>query len=277
VKLWLLALLAAAAAPAAQAAPLRIAAVGAPEAPCAAVPSSAPAGERAYYAHLAKRMETDVLRCPVPDRAAAARALAAGKVDVAVLDTAAFEPVKDAVRATLTLRPRGGPSRVPVVLAARAEGQPSVAALKGRTLVYGGALPAAHAAPKQALADRGLGAGYFGREIVAQDYESAAAALRSRQADAMVLHASAFRRLCRGRSPKATPCADLKELWRGRTRAPMAVAVRRDMADLTRYRLVGIHLALHMEAKDAFAWAASWSPGAEQFEPAEADAMAVAR
>jgi ABC-type phosphate/phosphonate transport system substrate-binding protein len=259
------------------AAPLRIASIGGPQAACRPVETNAPAGERAYYAHLAKRLESEVVKCPLPDRLAAAQALAAGQVDLAVLDPATFEAVKSTVRTFMTVRPADGSSRVPVVLATRSVPKRDLAALKGGALVFGGKVPASYAIPKQALADKGVDAKYFSREIVAADYNDAAAVMRSGKADAMILHASAYRRLCRGSSPKAKPCADLTELWRGRTRALTALAVRRDMPDLLRYRLVGIFLPLHMEAPDAFAWAASWTPKAAQFEPAEADALALAR
>jgi hypothetical protein len=52
--------------------------------------------------------------------------------------------------------------------------------------------------------------------------------------------------------------------------------VRRDIPDELRFRLIGIHVAMHFEAKDAFAWASSWVPNAADFEPTEAAALAPA-
>ena len=64
-------------------------------------------------------------------------------------------------------------------------------------------------------------------------------------------------------------------LWRGRPRAIKALVVRRDMPDDLRFRLIGIYVAMHLEAKEAFAWGASWMPGGAEFEPTEADALAL--
>lgn len=262
---------------AASGAALRIAAPGAGAGACHPLEKTAAPGESAYYKHLAKRLDVDILKCPVKDRLAAAQALAAGKADMAMIDTAAYEPVKSQVRAFMTVRSSGPPARVPVVLSTLKASGRDLASLEGRTIVFGGAIPASHEVPKQALADKGMGGGFFGREIVAEDYQDAVKILRSGKADAMILHASAQRRLCRGATPKAQPCADLAVLWTGRARAPAAFAVRRDMPDLVRYQILGIHLAMHMEAQKAFAWAAGWAPSPVEFEPTEAEALAAAR
>ena len=42
-------------------------------------------------------------------------------------------------------------------------------------------------------------------------------------------------------------------------------------SDDRRFRLLGIHVAMHNEAPEAFAWAAG--PDAEEFEPTEAKAL----
>ena len=219
-----------------------------------------------------------MLKCPVADRAAAARALAEGRLDLAVLDPASFAPVANVTRAILTLRPEGGLNRIPVVVAAPAAGAATLEALGGKTLVLGGATPAADALPRKVLADRGFGAGFFGKTLDAADAEGALEALHAGHADAMVLHAAAWQRLCVPDDPKVKPpCADLRILLRARPQADLAVVVRRDIADETRYRLIGIHMPLHLENRAAFAWASSWTPGAAEFTPAEALALAATR
>ena len=84
---------------------LRIAAVSPTAGPCAPLDATAAPDEKAYYDHLAKRLEVKVLKCPVADQAAAAAALAAGSLDVALLDAASFAPVAGTPRAILTIRP----------------------------------------------------------------------------------------------------------------------------------------------------------------------------
>ncbi|MFN3514479.1 MAG: PhnD/SsuA/transferrin family substrate-binding protein [Phenylobacterium sp.] len=262
---------------AAEPAPLRLASIGAAEAPCRPLEASDPAGERAYHRLLEQRLGRPVLKCPVPDKAAAARGLAAGRLDLAVLDPETYTPVRAQTRAILTVRPRGRLNRIPVVAAVKANAPiRSLAAAKGTRLVYGGTWPAAHATPSQALADQDAGAGHFASETVARDPDAAVAALRGGSADVMVLNAAAWQRLCRGDRPQENKCADLREVWRGRPRATAALVARRDLPEELRFRLVGIHVAMHIEAKEAFTWASAWIPDGAEFEPTEAEALAIA-
>lgn len=258
---------------------LRIAAVTPKPGPCAALDATAAAGEKAYYDHLAKRLDVKVLKCPVADPAAAAAALGAGSLDMAVLDPASFAPVAGATRAILTIRPEGGLNRIPVVVAAPAAGPVKrLEDLRGKTLAFGGSSPAARALPSKVLADRGVRADALKAELVAADAEDALAKLRSGEADAVVLHAAAWQRLCTPQDPKAKPlCSDLKVLLKARPQAAQAIVVRKDIANETRYRLIGIHMPMHLENRSAFTWASSWAPKAAEFEPAEALALVATR
>ena len=269
-------LIAAAASPPADS--LRIAAIEPKAGPCAPLQAGAPVGEKAYYDHLAKRLGAKVLKCPVADRAAAAKSLAAGELDLAVLDPASFSPIAGVSRAILTIRPEGGLNRIPMIVAAPAAGAARMEDLRGKTLVFGGSTPAAQTLPRKVLADHGFGPSFFGRTQDAANAEGALAKLRAGQADAMVLHAAAWQRLCSPDDPKIKPpCGDLKVLLKARPQAALAVVVRKDISDETRYRLIGIHMPMHLENKAAFGWASSWAPGAAEFEPAEALALVATR
>jgi len=278
MRAWLpLAAVLSLAGPSAEAASLRIAEVVGSDGACHALDASAPAGERAYFRHLGERLGREILTCPVVDRAAAAQALAAGRLDAALLDPAAYAPVQATTRAILTVRAVGHLNRIPLLVATKANGPAtSLASLRGKSLVFGGSGDATLATPRQALADQGAGPGFFSREDVAADADSAAAKLRSGAVDALVLNAAAWQRLCQGERSNDNNCRDLKVVWRGRQRATLALVVRRDMPDELRFRLIGIHVAMHIEAKDAFAWASSSVPGAADFEPTEAEALAPA-
>lgn len=271
-----LALLTGAASPTA---PLRIASIEAKSGACAPLGGEAAAGEKAYYEHLAQRLNVKVLKCPVTDRRAAAKALAAGQLDLAVLDPASFAPVSATTRSILTVRPEGGLNRVPVVLAVTATSSAkTLADLRGGSLAFGGATPAALALPRTILAQRGLGPSAFAREITEPNAEAALTAMLSGQADAIILHAAAWQRLCVPDDPKIKPpCVGLRVLMRARPEAALAIVVRKDIADETRYRLIGLHMPMHLENRAAFAWASSWAPGAAEFEPTEALALAAAR
>lgn len=252
--------------------PLRIAEVTGEAGPCAPPAAGAPAGRRAYVALLAQRLDTEVLTCPVADAAAAAQALAGGGVDLVRIDGAAFAPVSGTTRSILTTRAVGDLNRLPVVVAVpRTASAQSLADLKGASLVFGGPQKASLQVPRRALADYGANEAFFGQQIVARDYEEAAIRLRAGEAQALVLHAGAWQKLCRGDQPGEDLCQDLRVVWRQRPVAGQAWAVRTDMSDDRRFRLIGIHVAMHNEASEAFAWAAG--EGAEEFEPTEAKAL----
>jgi ABC-type phosphate/phosphonate transport system substrate-binding protein len=262
----------------AEAASLRIAAVTGSAGACHALDGGAPAGEKAYFHHLESRLGRDILTCPVTDRASAAQALAAGGVDVAVLDPAAYAAVQAKTRAILTVRPVGHLNRIPVVVVTKKANAAvtDLASLRGKAIVFGGSVEPSLAVPRQALADQGAGSGFFAHEDVAASADEAAAKLRSGAAAAMALNAAAWQRLCQGEKTQDNRCGDLKVVWGGRTRAALALVVRRDIPDDLRFQLIGIHVAMHLEAKDAFAWASSWVPQGAEFEPTEAEALALA-
>ena len=188
-----------------------------------------------------------------------------------------WKPIKATTRSILTVRPQGALNRIPVVVATKAGAAPAgLAALKGRKAAFGGVTPAAFATPRKALADQGADPAFFAAEEKLADADAAAKALRSGAADVLVLNASAWQRLCRGDKPKEDRCSDLKVVWRGRPRAPLAMVVRNDMPLDEKFQIIGIHVAMHLEDRDAFAWASSWISGGAEFEPTEADALVVA-
>jgi len=259
-------------------APFRIGVLGAAAGPCAPPPSAAPAGERAYFDLLAKRLERPVLACPVASFADGAAGLAAGRLDMAAVDAASYPAVRSSVRAAMTVHADGAPVRVPVVLAVRAGQDGGPASLKGRTIGFGGSSPVALALPRQVLLEQGYGGGGAPRELVTANETAALAALRAGKADAVALQAAAWQRQCQSPSPKVQPCADLKPVWRARPQAQRAFALRRDLPDPLRFRLLGVHVAMNIEDRAAFDWAAAQlSPGAADFQPAEAQALEVSR
>jgi len=253
--------------------PFRIGLPGQETQACGAGAEALAPATLAYVDHLSARLSAPVQVCLFAESADAAKALAAGEVEMALLDGAGFAPVAGEVRAILGLLSDRGLNRIPVRVAVRSDSRArSLQDLKGGRLVFGGRLPAHLDAPRDALADYGAAPAFFGQATVAEDHEDAAARLRRGEADAMVLHIGAWQRLCRGDSPADTPCDDLRAVWTERPVADRALAVRRDMETATRHRLVGIHIAMHLEAPRAFA-GAIWRAGASEFEPTEAEAL----
>jgi len=258
--------------------PFRLGTIGVATEPCAAVNASAPTGQKAYFNLLSKRLERPVLNCSVASAAEGAVALAAGKIDMIALDPASYATIRSVARATMTVRPAQGLTRVPVVFAVKGGGQGSPQSLKGRTIAFGGSSLPGLTLPRQVLAQQGFGPDLFGNELIAGDEVAALAAVRAGKADAVALQVAAWQRQCRGASPTDRPCADLKIVWRARPEADKAFVVRRDMSDQERYRLIGIHMAMHLEDKPAFAWAAAqFATDSGDFEPAEAEALTTAR
>jgi ABC-type phosphate/phosphonate transport system substrate-binding protein len=265
-------LLAAPASTMAQAAsPFRVATLGA-DAPCAAPGAQAPAAARAYAAHLSARLKRPVHLCGFAQTTAAGAALAAGAVELALLDAAGFAPHQSSVRAILTGRPGGGPGRALSVLITRAaDARATPAAFASARLVLGGTGPLMQEAPLTALAQAGLS--HAPPPRVAPGSAAAIAAVRSGAAEAAILDAASVTRECRADDASSRPCADLREVWRGRPRAALAWAVRRDMTEALRFQIIGIHIALHQEAPAAAAFALSGMAGAALLEPTEANAL----
>jgi hypothetical protein len=262
---------------AAKAEPFRLAAPAAATGPCAPAAAGGPAGEKAYYDHLAKRLERPVLKCPFASTAEAAAALGQGRVDMARLDPDAYGPVSGEARAILTVRARSESNRIPIMVAVRAtDGAPTLVGLAGRQIAFGGNSAAGLVTPREALADRGLAPTSY-RAKVERDGDTALAELRAGKVDAAAVHAAAWQRVCRMASPKdPNPCKDLRVVLRARPQAREALVVRRDMPLELRYRLIGIHLPLHLEAPAAFAFAAGSVKDPAEFQPAEAEALTLA-
>lgn len=262
---------------AAQAEPFRLAAVAATSAACAPLGIGASVGEKAYHDHLAKRLGRAVVKCSYASAADAASGLARGEVDLAWLDPASFGPVRVQARAILTVRRAEDANRIPVVIAVRGtDPARDLAALKGRLIGFGGRSPAGLATPEAVLAERGLPTGAY-RSRIETDGDLALAELRAGRLDAVAVHAAAWQRVCRMASPKVPqPCADLRVVVKARPRATRALVVRRDIPLELRYRLIGLHMPMHLEAPAAFAFATGWAKGAAEFQPAEADALTLA-
>lgn len=253
--------------------PFRVAVQAQAGGPCKPGDTLEDPAARAYFQQLAQRLERPVQYCAVADPDAASAALASGEVDMAALDRAAFAPIRDQVRALLTARAPGGLTRVPVILATLRSAPP---ASTGRgAVVFTGSGLSAYDLPRTVLAEQGYA---IDREVVAASEEDGLARLRAGQADAVALHVGAWQRQCRGDTPTEDKCKDLRVVWMARQSAPAAFAVRRDLNEQLRFRLLGIHVAMHLENPQAFAWASGQlAAGAENLEPAEALALTTAR
>jgi len=258
---------------AAYAAPVRIAVVTMDAAGCDRGLAKTMGGE-AFVRHLQTRLNRTVTLCGFADMAAATQALAQGQVDLAPADEEAYLPVRDKVRATLTVRSAKGAGRVmAMALVPKASGRTAPKSLIGAKPIFVATGEVAHDAPLAGLRAAGVDPSRLGRETVAGDLVRAANDLRAGKGDVLIVDASHYQRLCQGERPNERPCADLKEVWRGRPAVSQALLVRRDMPGDLRYPLISIYIGMHLEAPAAFAFATRTAPGAAAFDPTEADAL----
>jgi ABC-type phosphate/phosphonate transport system substrate-binding protein len=255
--------------------PLRLAIAGLPPGPCAPPPAGA-AGLSAYAAHLSARLQRPVLACPTADTAKAGELLAAGGADLALLDPAGFAMTLGKARVILAPRNPSDHGRIEIIFAAHATSQRTGAAgLSGARLALGGDAPIAAILPVRVAEEAGVARAAFRAIAPGSAVEDAAAALRAGRADVAAFHAAAWRRLCRADAPGQEPCKDLKVVYRARPQAKLAFVAPLSMSDETRYRLIGIHIAMHLEAPAAFAFVRTLAPEAESVDPAEASALAT--
>ncbi|WP_017667342.1 PhnD/SsuA/transferrin family substrate-binding protein [Sandarakinorhabdus sp. AAP62] len=232
----------------------------------------------AYRRHLEQRLSRPVSLCGTADTRAAAAELRAGKADMAVLDPAAFETVKDVARAALTGRVSAQTGRVlSLALVRKASGKTRLADLTGATPIFAGSAAPSKDVPLRAIGEAGAPIASFRPALVFEGDEPAFAALRAGRGDVLVINASARARACMTPDIKRDPCADLTELWRGRPRAARALVVRNAMATGDRHQLVGIHIGLHFEAPAAMRFMAQALPPAVALDPAEAGALLLDR
>ncbi|MFZ4601298.1 MAG: PhnD/SsuA/transferrin family substrate-binding protein [Caulobacterales bacterium] len=269
-----LAFLGAPAVQAAAPAPLRLAIEGLPPGPCAPAPQS-PAGLSTYTRLLETRLGRPVLACPVADKAAAAAALASGGVDLAMLDPQSF-PAAGKARPILAPHSLEDFGRVEMIFAAMSTSpRAGPKGLAGARLALAGAHPVAAGGPLRVAQDAGIAPTAFAAVASERDPEAAIAAVRAGRADVAAFHAAAWRRLCRTDKPGEQPCKDLKVVYAARPQARLALVAPLSMPDELRYRLIGIHIAMHLEAPEAFAFAARGATGAVSFDPTEASALSA--
>jgi ABC-type phosphate/phosphonate transport system substrate-binding protein len=235
-------------------------------------------GGEAFVKHLQKRLSRPITLCGFANHAAAMQALAAGKVEMAPSDQASYLPVRDKVRSTLTARPAKGAGRVmALALVTKASSRTGPKLLVGAKPIFVASGEITHDAPLAGLRAAGTDLSKLGREILSGSLDQAAKDLRSGKGDVLILDAGHYQRLCRSDNPNQKPCADLKEIWRGRPAVSQALAVRRDMPSDLRYQLISIYMALHLEAPEAFSFATKAMPPVAAFDPTEAEALVEIR
>jgi ABC-type phosphate/phosphonate transport system substrate-binding protein len=233
---------------------------------------SGDAALEAYRQFLAKRLERPVVICGFATQSDVTTAMLAQKVDMAVLQPESGKPAQAGLRAILAPRFEPLSGRVlGVALAMKSSGITSLNQRPGLRPIFIGTEPPSRAIILEGITDHGFDVTQLADEVIA-DENTGYAALKSNRGDVLLVTAGARQRVCRAIDQK-TGCDDLIELWRGRPTAPVAFVVRNEMAEADRYQLVGVHVAMHKQNPEAFAFIAKLMPGAIMLDPTEAGAL----
>jgi ABC-type phosphate/phosphonate transport system substrate-binding protein len=248
---------------------LRVGHVAGAAAACAAPARNDESAMARYAAFLAGRLNLSVELCAFPDDASLAAAFAQNAVDFGQLTVTDFAAANGQARPILRVRPQKGLARTTVVAVTRKDAQlAGPAAIAASRVGVIGPGPLLHDAPRATLAAAG-GPAVLDREPSPVGVGSAAlAALQSGAVDALLLPASYWSVTC---SEAGDACADFDIAWQGLPPLERAWSLRNDAPRELRYRLIGMHVPLHLENPTLFA-AIAGADGAE-FEPTEAAAL----
>ena len=230
---------------------------------------------KSYAELLAERFNTNVTIC-LTDTTEQVVALAQrGEVNFAWVTKEAAAPVLGDWRPALTLRYENGLGRVPFVMFALKSSQPVVnlSALQASDIGLIDRPPEAlHVdLSKRVLKDFNLLQDDGVEPVKYPSHEALFEAVESGQIPAGILESGTWGRVCAVLDPDATFCDHFEVLLYDRQRADVAFIVPSDTDRERFYRLIGVHIALHLDLPEAHDWLRQ-GKGFE-FEPTEAKAM----
>lgn len=236
-----------------------------------------------YITHLARRFpERSIRLCigqnPETPLGSAARQVAKGQRDMAWVSSAAYPPLAKDIRAIMTFRAADDIARIPVAIFTRGETAETFrkpAEISEMLKIgYLSARPAiVHKDRVFSVLEQWGATGQWLESATAYpDFPSLKAALRQGEIDVAAVEVETHYRNCEGLRPGDEPCDDLETLTTQRPVAESGFVISRSMEQEWHYRLVGVHVGLHLEAPTAFEWLIGDS-GALEVSPAEAEAL----
>lgn len=230
---------------------------------------------RDYVDMLAARFNTDVTLCLTETYADLAELAGREEVNFVWLDQERALPLLDSWRPMLTLREHTDLGRAPLVLfsASAANEVKSFADVNLADIGFLGRPPEALNIDlaKRLLSDYGVAGDYSAAPRRFATYADLMDAVETGEVRAGILEGGTWGRACGVLDPASTFCDHLNALIYDRPRAIEAFMIPLTTDKERHFRLIGVHIALHIENPDVFAWL-SQSKGPE-YEPTEADAM----
>ena len=230
---------------------------------------------KSYAELLADRFNTDVTIC-LTDTPEEVVALAQeGEVNFAWVTKEAAAPILGDWRPALTLRYENGLGRVPFVMFALRSGQ-SVDDLSELQASDIGVIDRPPQSlhinlAKRVLKDFNILKDDGVEPLPYQTHEALFEAVENGQIPAGILEAGTWGRVCAVLDPDATFCDHFEVMLYDRQRADIGFILPTDTDRERFYRLIGVHIALHLDLPAAHDWLRQ-GKGLE-FEPTEASAM----
>lgn len=229
-------------------------------------------GAKAYIDHIGSRFANPIVLCLTENSEGSAAFAQRGDASLAWIDQGQAADLGDEWRTFLTLRAKDGLGRPPYVLFTVSDasdiGSISISEIgfvgqEPERLFVGMAL--------ETLEDHGFQLSSDASGQLHSDVQELLAAVRTKDSAAGMLDSNAWGRECGILDPSFNPCDDLSVVYQERPRATSAMIISASAPSELRYRMVSIHIALHMEAPEAFDWI-NQDQGSE-FQPAEPDAL----
>lgn len=231
---------------------------------------------KAYAGLLADRFNTTVTLCFTETLAESAAMAERGEVNFAWVDQDGAATVADNWRPVLTLRNENGLGRVPFVLFALKGGQAETI-LGGLTANDAGLMIRPPQSlnideAKRLLRDYSVLYEDGDQPRTYPDQWELIKAVENGEVQTGILEGGTWGRACGVLDPASTFCDHLEVLIYDRPRAPYGFIIPTETSKERHYRLVGLHIAIHLEAPEIHDWLRQ-GHGFE-FEPTEATAMA---
>lgn len=231
---------------------------------------------KAYAKHLENRFNTTVTLCLTGSIADSVSLIDEAGVNMIWVDRANSDTLTDTWRVSLVLRTQAGLGRTPFVLfGLKSNTALDLERLTQEQIAYLDHPPASLLLEKAGsiLLDYGIEGASVETGVAKKAVDDVFAAVREGDVQAAILDASTWAAACALLDADSVVCEDLQILMYDRPRAEEAFMIPADTSLERHYRLVGVHISLHLEEPELFAWL-SQGAGSE-YEPAEAAAIKV--